>query len=1456
MNDPKHPKEAPVSKPLGSDILETSLPSPPKEITDPPVATDLFATEWGSEDAPHVPQTPWQRGLLVEGRYQLQAPLGMGGMGEVWQALDLQKKKLVAIKKLAQHLQQDKRLQQRFLREMAALQSLKHPNIVQIQDLHPASFCYTMEYLEGEDLRQRLLREKRIPLLETLQILIAVCEGLRVAHNAGLIHRDLKPENIFLCAVPSSAKQDELPPKPRVVLLDFGIAFATQATQLTSHLVGMGTAYYTAPELLFGREEPQPASDLYSCGILLYEMLLGRIPTAGSSSLSEGYRRLLETNSLSPVETPLELKQAITWAISALERHYLRMLEEDPKRRASLREQLDRFAEEEQNLARQYIEGPKRREKMILRTLQRQDAERTIQLIEESIQIYPNDRRIREFQEGLRKDQKDIDTQMELLHQGSSEKPLEDRLADIQGLLKQKDQEQRESTLWKYLCEKHFYFQSLKKEEQQLTTHLQQLTQLTEQQGPKAALLYIDEHPATRSIHSRQLQLWLTQLPKEAKQIQAFLERAEQLFEEGAPLEELLHLWEKEAEKLHYSCQSYMLQHPLMRELTKRKELYFGRLEAAEDAARQHMHDVARRLLGEARGLLAGRNVSLSARSRELDLQNEIDLQEKAHEACEPLLKASDQEGVERIWQETSENSKFPEAWKNPPRPHGAHWKRHETRTEEAKPQPSRQHWTWSILDFLANLLFPFFYFFRLYTQKDQAPNIQSKPNTLIAFFWGVALLGFFGFVGHWIYVLFVSLPAPPTQQARLLALLRSSKTVQKQRTQRTPSTKEMELLVEWSQHIERTALSKTSDTSQKDRAFWRALSQKQERVLWRAFVKVPRELHPKLQFARLLPLALQSNDAITVDLALNIIRGYPQVRKKHIPQLLAALTRARRLPLLLSLTQELGKEGPSLGPVLFQTMEKLPWYISYGLFLQDEVQKNQKLIKQCEKNRRSLYTFRSLCMLTQLNIGMGVPKPRVLTREEVAALVMRHWPISSLQDKLDPRRPHNDVAAIAAACIQRPGQDLQTLQKARSNWIQPLLAANVLARGGSYISHDGKLFCPAQGSVVHSAKEKQALLAKFWQAFAAFLQQTTAKAPAFLSSKEQNSTSRPTTQQRILARRHYARVYKQQEKLKIWFKAATHLPLVPKGSWELFIASLPKLPFDARLLMWRWLGQNLPPQYLARLLEVTKNKELSILTFDKMVGLLASFSKRFPPNLVRHPRSFIKKLQKSPQLEKDFFAFLGHLKEEISRSPNNKVLRGWLTSSKSGRSLAPWLAMQLSSSPSKNYNEMLRSYREACPNVGYWADFLLEERLSPKKKNVSESNFLRKMQQFSSAPCKPLCASESSIVLRTLATMTHCGVLPERRVWIYRRLLQEKGRHTLFWEALEHDPAMIPIFAHEVGQALTQGWKAKLRAIRLLDSSPSLRQQMLSKLRSMQHDPHPWVQRAARRLLKRKPQY
>lgn len=213
-------------------------------------------------------------GSVIAGRYQVEAQIGVGGMASVYRAEDIQLGRKVAVKVLHAQYAEDQEFVERFRREAKAAAQLQHPGIVAVYDTGSwdGTWYIAMELLEGPTLKERLQREGRIQPGEAIALTELILKAVRAAHRDGIIHRDLKPHNVIL--------DDAGNPK----VTDFGIA-RRGASDMTATGSVLGTAHYLAPEQAQG-EVITPRTDLYSVGVVLYEMLTGRTPFEGDSAVS------------------------------------------------------------------------------------------------------------------------------------------------------------------------------------------------------------------------------------------------------------------------------------------------------------------------------------------------------------------------------------------------------------------------------------------------------------------------------------------------------------------------------------------------------------------------------------------------------------------------------------------------------------------------------------------------------------------------------------------------------------------------------------------------------------------------------------------------------------------------------------------------------------------------------------------------------------------------------------------------------------------------------------------------------------------------------------------------------------------------------------------------------------------------------------------------------------------
>lgn len=217
---------------------------------------------------------------VLDGKYQLEEKIGEGGMGQVFRATHIHIDTTVAVKLLSRQIISNSNAIDRFRREAKTAARIKHPNAVGVSDfgVTPDGTVYlVMEFLVGSDLRHRLHEQKALSYEAAATILYQTCAAVNAAHEKGVIHRDLKPDNIYIIRTPEGSEQ--------VKVLDFGLAKLKdgEADQLTKMGSIMGTPYYMSPEQGQG-QALDFRSDVYSLGVILYEMLTGQVPFSGNNT--------------------------------------------------------------------------------------------------------------------------------------------------------------------------------------------------------------------------------------------------------------------------------------------------------------------------------------------------------------------------------------------------------------------------------------------------------------------------------------------------------------------------------------------------------------------------------------------------------------------------------------------------------------------------------------------------------------------------------------------------------------------------------------------------------------------------------------------------------------------------------------------------------------------------------------------------------------------------------------------------------------------------------------------------------------------------------------------------------------------------------------------------------------------------------------------------------------------
>lgn len=252
-------------------------------------------------------------GQLLGGRYQILDKIGGGGMSLVYRAKDLYLNRIVAIKVLREHLTHDEEFVARFRREAQAVASLSHTSIVSIYDVGQDKDLHylVIEMVEGQNLKEIINEKGKIPVREAVDIVVQICDALEHAHKHKIIHCDIKPHNIIITR------------DGKAKVTDFGIARAVTTATITHTGSIMGSVHYFSPEQAKG-EIADEKSDIYSVGVVLYEMVTGRLPFEGESPISVALKKI-NNDSVPPRELNPEIGEAMDKVIRrAMERNPLK----------------------------------------------------------------------------------------------------------------------------------------------------------------------------------------------------------------------------------------------------------------------------------------------------------------------------------------------------------------------------------------------------------------------------------------------------------------------------------------------------------------------------------------------------------------------------------------------------------------------------------------------------------------------------------------------------------------------------------------------------------------------------------------------------------------------------------------------------------------------------------------------------------------------------------------------------------------------------------------------------------------------------------------------------------------------------------------------------------------------------------------------------------------------------
>lgn len=251
-------------------------------------------------------------GMLIADRYEVLEKTGTGGMSVVYRAKDHKLNRTVAIKVLKQEFSDNANFVSKFRVEAQAAAGLMHPNIVNVYDVGEEKGMYyiVMEYVDGITLKKYIEKKSRLTTKEAISIAIQVSMGLQAAHNNHVIHRDIKPQNIMISR------------DGKVKVTDFGIAKAATSNTITSNV--MGSVHYTSPEQARGGYSDE-RSDIYSLGITLFEMLTGRVPFNGETTVAIAIKHIQ-----APMPSPREFVPDIPRSVEQI---VLKCCEKSPDRR-------------------------------------------------------------------------------------------------------------------------------------------------------------------------------------------------------------------------------------------------------------------------------------------------------------------------------------------------------------------------------------------------------------------------------------------------------------------------------------------------------------------------------------------------------------------------------------------------------------------------------------------------------------------------------------------------------------------------------------------------------------------------------------------------------------------------------------------------------------------------------------------------------------------------------------------------------------------------------------------------------------------------------------------------------------------------------------------------------------------------------------------------------------------
>ena len=297
----------------GSCHTPLPLPKSQETLNDAATAADWSVAVTPATGLPSA-DDDLKPGTVLAGRYEILQLLGRGGMGAVYKARDTELDRTVALKLIRPELARNPEILRRFKQELILARQVTHKNVIRIFDLGQSDGIkfITMDFVEGRDVRNHLLEIGKFPPDQAARLMLQICRALEAAHSEGVIHRDLKPQNIMLDA------------KGRVYVMDFGIARSAHLPGMTQTGALIGTPEYMSPEQARG-EKLTEHSDLFSLGVIFYEMLTGQSPYPGDAPLATLWKRLQEKP-----KPPIDIDPTIPKALNDI---VVKALEIEPEKR-------------------------------------------------------------------------------------------------------------------------------------------------------------------------------------------------------------------------------------------------------------------------------------------------------------------------------------------------------------------------------------------------------------------------------------------------------------------------------------------------------------------------------------------------------------------------------------------------------------------------------------------------------------------------------------------------------------------------------------------------------------------------------------------------------------------------------------------------------------------------------------------------------------------------------------------------------------------------------------------------------------------------------------------------------------------------------------------------------------------------------------------------------------------